>query len=165
MLHPKAFLDAVKSFLPRFTMLRCLHINCVDVWKMGDVQCRMDDDFATVTSWGAACPSLLECILPRKLFFDGHLLFLISFYYSYVDSNNLKWLRVLDDLWFPDPSDPQGFAWLLGMVYSRRYPQWSRVVGVIEEARKGKTGFEGIIEGLRSLVASAEERSDWDLIE
>jgi hypothetical protein len=75
MLHSKAFLDAVKGFLARFTMLRCLRIGCVDLWKMGDVQCRMDDDFATVTSWGSVCPSLVECSLPRKDLSDSNLSF------------------------------------------------------------------------------------------
>lgn len=138
--HPStAFLDAVKAFLPRFTMLRRLHINCVDVWKMGDVQCRMDDDFVTVTSWGAVCPSLMECTLPH--------------------SSNLKWLRVLDDLWFPDPSDPQGVAWLLGMAYFRRYPQWNKIIRIIERMQS-RTEIEGTIERLRALLIEADESSD-----
>jgi hypothetical protein len=68
----------------------------------------------------------------------------------------------MDDLWFPDPSDPQGVAWLLGMLYSRRYPQWSKIVRIVEERMHGKTGFEGTIEGLRALVIGSEEGLEWE---
>ena len=33
---------------------------------MADIKSNLDDDYATVNAWGGACPSLLECILPRK---------------------------------------------------------------------------------------------------
>ena len=34
---------------------------------MGNVSCQIDLDFATVTEWGQACPSLSEIMLPREL--------------------------------------------------------------------------------------------------
>ena len=33
---------------------------------MGDIKCQLDKDFATVTEWGEACPSLLGITLPRE---------------------------------------------------------------------------------------------------
>ena len=60
------YLNTIKAFLPRFTGLRKLHLHCVDTWKMADIKNNLDDDYATVNAWGGACPSLLECILPRE---------------------------------------------------------------------------------------------------
>lgn len=62
----KVTLNVMKGYVSRFTRLQRLEIHCVDVWRMGHVGCRMDHDFSTVTAWGAACPSLMECTLPRK---------------------------------------------------------------------------------------------------
>ena len=33
---------------------------------MGEVECQLDKDFATVTEWGESCPSLVEITLPRE---------------------------------------------------------------------------------------------------
>ncbi|KAF8188966.1 hypothetical protein BJ912DRAFT_926152 [Pholiota molesta] len=62
----EAYLQAIRSILPRFTRLQRFNINCVDYWEMGDISCRPDEDFNTVTEWGNACPSLTEITLPHS---------------------------------------------------------------------------------------------------
>ncbi len=62
---PQSYLQAVRSYLTRFTRLHRLEINCVDYWEMGSISCSLDEDLSTVTEWGEACPSLTEITLPR----------------------------------------------------------------------------------------------------
>ncbi|KAF8964506.1 hypothetical protein BDZ97DRAFT_1815441 [Flammula alnicola] len=91
----ETYLQAIRAFLPRFTQLQRLKINCIDYWEMGDISCQIDQDFSTVTEWGDACPSLIEITLPRKL---------VSLL------NDLSWYRVSESVWIPDPKHTAGGA-------------------------------------------------------
>ncbi|KAJ3538641.1 hypothetical protein NMY22_g5082 [Coprinellus aureogranulatus] len=107
--HPtKEYLNTMRTYLARFPRLQRLGVQCVDTWQMGDVQCVMEDDFQTVRSWGEACPSLGQIILPH--------------------SNMMTWYRVVDDLWVPDPRNLRGATWLYSTVMRGEYPSWDRVV-------------------------------------
>ncbi|TEB30747.1 hypothetical protein FA13DRAFT_1853153 [Coprinellus micaceus] len=104
----KEYLMAVKSHLTRFKKLQRLGLQCVDTWQMGDIQCVLEEDFQTVRSWGEACSSLQQIILPH--------------------SGTMGWYRVIDDLWIPDPRDQRGAAWLYRAVMRHEYPSWNRIV-------------------------------------
>ncbi|RDB16578.1 hypothetical protein Hypma_002742 [Hypsizygus marmoreus] len=139
----EAYLNAVKNMLSRFSMLRNLHLHCIDTWNMNDVKCNMDEDFATVTAWGSACPSLLECILPH--------------------SNGMKWIRI-HDLWLPDPNSEQGMEWTWDMLCSNGHPQWNRLLVDIEARLRRKAvyarGVEEAISVLRSLTLQSASGDD-----
>jgi hypothetical protein len=64
-LCPQPVLEALGTHLAGFTSLRRLIIHSVDFWEFGRPPCLMDRDFACVRAWGAACPTLVECTLPR----------------------------------------------------------------------------------------------------
>ncbi|KAF5372309.1 hypothetical protein D9615_009252 [Tricholomella constricta] len=136
----EAYLTTVRGLLSRFSMLRHLHLYCVDTWKMSNLSCNLDEDFATVMEWGAACPSLVECILPH--------------------SNNMKWIR-LHDLWIPDPTNPQGAEWTLKMLYSNTHPRWNQLLVDITNHLRKKSGytqrFEDIFIALRCLTLNDDE--------
>jgi hypothetical protein len=117
---------AVKSHLTRFKKLQRLGLQCVDTWQMGDIQCVLEEDFQTVRSWGEACSSLQQIILPRGSPFScstqhGTPEFIL-------DSGTMGWYRVIDDLWIPDPRDQRGAAWLYRAVMRHEYPSWNRIV-------------------------------------
>ncbi|KAJ7138862.1 hypothetical protein C8R46DRAFT_1136409 [Mycena filopes] len=112
-------LDAIGQYLARFTSLQRLVITCVDVWnpeEQPEPAPQMDAAFDTVTAWGAVCPSLVECTLPQ--------------------SNAVKWVRVCDNLWLPDPAHAGSTRWIWGALRAHRYPGWDRVVAAVR-ARKG----------------------------
>lgn len=107
--HPtKDYVSSIRTYLTRFKRLQRLGLHCVDTWQMGDIQCVLENDFQTVRSWGEACPSLQQVILPH--------------------SGAMTWYRVIDDLWIPDPRDQRGAAWLYRIVMRREYPSWNRVL-------------------------------------
>ncbi|KAF9456671.1 hypothetical protein BDZ94DRAFT_332371 [Collybia nuda] len=137
-----AYLDAIRGLLSRFTDLHRLDLHCVDTFRMGEVECRMDDDFATVSGWGAACPTLSECILSH--------------------SNGLKWIRVVDDVWVPDPCDHRGVRWLTGMLRSNRFPQWNRVLAVIQQ-RTQRIPLLGDVEECVEILKSVVIGDQWEL--
>ncbi|KAF7369526.1 F-box domain-containing protein [Mycena venus] len=115
--HP-ANLQAIGQCLSRFSSLQRLAITCVNVWKPEEhPEPQMDNAFETVTAWGDVCPSLVECTVPQ--------------------SNDIKWVRVCDNLWLPDPSQAGSTRWIWGMLRSHRYPEWDRVVDTIR-AREGE---------------------------
>ena len=62
----QSYLQAISIVLHNFTRLRILRIHCIDYWQMGELECQLDKDFATVTEWGESCPSLVEITLPRE---------------------------------------------------------------------------------------------------
>ncbi|KAJ7062235.1 hypothetical protein C8F01DRAFT_1136975 [Mycena amicta] len=109
--QPPANLDAIGTCLSRFSCLERLVISCVNVWypwEEGVLQ--MDEAFDTVTSWGAVCPSLVECTLPQ--------------------SNHVQWIRVCDNLWLPQLAD-NGMCWLWGRLRADSYRGWDKVVGSV----------------------------------
>ncbi|KAF8066506.1 hypothetical protein FPV67DRAFT_1190596 [Lyophyllum atratum] len=137
------YLNAITALLSRFSTLLHLHLHCIGSEKIDTVESNLDEDFATVTAWGAACPSLVECILPY--------------------SNRMKWLR-RHDLWIPDPDSPQGVEWTWNMLNSNRYPQWNRLLVTIT-SRLGKTAGYTLADTftvLRSLILAdfLDEGSD-----
>ncbi|KAJ7108318.1 hypothetical protein C8R44DRAFT_636661 [Mycena epipterygia] len=117
-------LQAMTAYLPRFSALQRLTITCTDADGEIDLE-DMDSAFDTVTAWGAACPSLVECVVPQ--------------------SNELRWLRVTDNLWLPSSLSPSplggvstmtrntsiGTRWIWGRLRARRYPGWERVVEAV----------------------------------
>ncbi|KAJ7438163.1 hypothetical protein FB451DRAFT_1152208 [Mycena latifolia] len=120
--HEPAALQAIGSYLARFSSLQRLAITCVNVWTPdGQPEPQMDAAFATVTAWGDACPSLLECTLPQ--------------------SNAIKWVRVCDNLWLPDAAQPGAGRWVWGMLRAGRYPGWDRVVAAVRAHGAGDAGW------------------------
>ncbi|KAF9477266.1 hypothetical protein BDN70DRAFT_862077 [Pholiota conissans] len=108
--HPtEHYLQTIRSILQRFTQLHRFKIHCIDYWEMGNIACRLDEDFTTVTCWGDACPSLTEISLPH--------------------SEDLSWYRISENVWIPDPKHKAGAAWLSDAVTSKRHHKW----GVIAE--------------------------------
>ncbi|KAF8875156.1 hypothetical protein BD779DRAFT_1564136 [Infundibulicybe gibba] len=96
--HPQQlYLDTVQRYLSRFHKLRHFSIRNLGVWNTNLLEPQMDTDFATVTAWGAACPSLMQCVLFR----------------------GAGWTRLTDN------SGPR--AWILEVVQAGRYPEWSKV--------------------------------------
>lgn len=79
------------------------------------------------------------------------------------DSYGLKWIRVVDDVWLPDPYDQRGVKWLTNMLYSNQFPQWGRVLVAVQRRTQQKTvhwgGVEGTIERIRSLAID----NGWEL--
>ncbi|KAL0959077.1 hypothetical protein HGRIS_014376 [Hohenbuehelia grisea] len=104
---------AIQASLKRFTELERLMLHCVDLWQTGDVECRMDRDWETAMTWGAACPSLSEITFPH----------------------GLKWVRLRDheDNWAPDTSTLQGFTWACDMIRSKKCPRWRRWLRLLAE--------------------------------
>lgn len=132
----ETYLNAITRLLPRFSMLCHLHLHCVDTEKLSDVKNNLDEDFATVTTWGVACPSLAECILPH--------------------SNGMKWFR-RHDLWIPDPHDPQGLEWTWNALKSNRYPHWGRRFAALTDRSRRKDGHVQVDKALtvlRSLIVA-----------
>jgi len=126
----ETYLNSITSLLYRFSMLCHLHLHCVDAEKMSDLKSDLDEDFATVTAWGAACPSLVECILPH--------------------SNGMKWFR-RQDTWIPDPNDPQGLEWTWNALKSNRYPHWNRLLTTLTNRLSRKAGYAQVEETLAML--------------
>ncbi|KDR79497.1 hypothetical protein GALMADRAFT_1243212 [Galerina marginata CBS 339.88] len=109
----ETYLQEIRACLPRFTQLQRLNINCIDFWEMSNISPRIDKDFATVTEWGGACPSLVEISLPH--------------------SHGLSWYRISDNVWIPDPRHTAGGSWLYDTVVLRRHPKWNTIVASLEE--------------------------------
>ncbi|KAJ6541239.1 hypothetical protein DFH09DRAFT_1322812 [Mycena vulgaris] len=116
LVYDPADLQAIGESLALFSSLQRLVITCVGVCAPAphlaqdedmdtEMEMNMDSAFDTVTAWGAACPSLLECTPPQS---------------------STRWLRVCDDLWLPAP-DGTGTRWLWGRLRSGAYPGWARV--------------------------------------
>ncbi|KAJ6452414.1 hypothetical protein C8R45DRAFT_847759 [Mycena sanguinolenta] len=117
-------LQAIGECLSRFTSLQRLTITCVNIWKPDEQAVpQMDHAFETVTAWGDACPSLVECTVPQ--------------------SNHVKWVRVCDNVWVPDPSQPGSTRWMWGMLRCQKYPDWDRVVDTIRlrEVERSSSGM------------------------
>lgn len=79
------------------------------------------------------------------------------------DSSGLKWIRIVDDIWLPDPSDPRGVKWLR-TLQSRKDAQWSTLVVAIQRCIRQKTlwdGDEGALATLGRLNILAIENG-WD---
>jgi len=137
----ETYLNAVTNLLPRFSMLCRLHVHCIGMEELSDGKGNLDEDFATVTAWGAACPSLEECILPH--------------------SNGMKWLR-RHNIWIPDPNDPQGVKWTLNTLNSNRYPQWSRLLLAMTARSRKKAGYTKQSGDTFTALRSPMLTSFWD---
>lgn len=99
----------------------------------------MDRDFTCVRAWGAACPTLAECTLPRT-----------SHPFPQIHTNPLaspdgvKWMRVRDHIWFPDPSRPEGNDWLSRMILSRRFPEVGQLIDTVEQLFQERMSVLGL---------------------
>ncbi|KAF8148041.1 hypothetical protein B0H34DRAFT_833832 [Crassisporium funariophilum] len=110
--HPtESYLAVIGSILQRFIQLQRLKINCIDVWQMGEVACEMDEDFATVTGWGLACPSLMEIALPH--------------------SDSISWFKAFENIWVPDTKHAAGRSWLYNAAILKRY-RWEVLMDGLE---------------------------------
>ncbi|KIK00454.1 hypothetical protein K443DRAFT_679172 [Laccaria amethystina LaAM-08-1] len=109
----EAYLEAIWSYLKRFKNLQRLVLNCVDVYGIADLACRMDVDFLIITSWGEACPSLMEISLPH--------------------SGRLSWHRITENFWIPDIENVNGSTWLYTAIISDKYPGWHTLVNKAEK--------------------------------
>ncbi|KAJ6566647.1 hypothetical protein B0H19DRAFT_990430 [Mycena capillaripes] len=146
--HQPASLQAIAQYLARFTSLQRLAITCVNVWKPEEqVAPQLDDAFETVTAWGDVCPSLVECTLPQ--------------------SNDVKWVRVCDNLWLPDPAQPGSTRWIWGMLREHKYPGWDRVVDTIRAREVERSGggaplrdFHRRLATLRSAALAHDYETD-----
>jgi hypothetical protein len=99
---------------------------------MGDISCRPDEDFNTVTEWGDACPSLTEITLPRKR--TSHRSFSPHIYSCLVeDSEDLSWYRISENVWIPDPKHRAGAAWLSDAIKSKQHHKWDTISESIED--------------------------------
>ena len=47
--------------------------------------------------------------------------------------DGLKWMRVRDHIWFPDPSQPKGSDWLTHMILSQRFPEIGQLIDTVEQ--------------------------------
>ncbi|KAJ7859769.1 hypothetical protein B0H14DRAFT_3628330 [Mycena olivaceomarginata] len=129
-------LVTIGQCLSRFSSLQRLTITCVNVWKPGEqAPPHMDHAFETVTAWGTACPSLIECTVPQ--------------------SSDVKWVRVCDNLWLPDPSQPDSARWIWDMLRACRYPGWDRVVDAIRAREAECGGFRDVPRRLAALRSAA----------
>ncbi|KAJ7893264.1 hypothetical protein B0H13DRAFT_1625265 [Mycena leptocephala] len=146
--HQPSNLEAIGQFLARFSSLQRLAITCVNVWKPEEQPApQMDHAFETVTAWGDVCPSLLECTLPQ--------------------SNDVKWVRVCDNLWLPDPAQPGSTRWIWGMLRCHKYPGWDRIVDAIRAREVEHSGggaplrdFHRRLATLRSAALAHEYETD-----
>jgi len=141
-------LQAIGQCLSRFSSLQRLAITCVNVWKPEEQAApQMDHAFETVTAWGDVCPSLVECTVPQ--------------------SNDVKWVRVCDNLWLPDPSQPGSTRWIWGMLRGHKYPDWDRIVDTIRAREVERSGggtplrdFDRRLVTLRSAALAHEYETD-----
>ncbi|KAF9531505.1 hypothetical protein CPB83DRAFT_849145 [Crepidotus variabilis] len=115
----ETYLQAIRAFLPRMTRLQRFCVNCIDYFEMGSVTCQLDQDFSTVTEWGAACPSLEEIGLPH--------------------SQGLSWYRLAGNSWLPDPQHPLGEQWLSKSIARRRLA-WGSILNGLPESQKRASG-------------------------
>ncbi|KAJ7762976.1 hypothetical protein B0H16DRAFT_1661796 [Mycena metata] len=138
--HEPEHLAAIGRYLARFTSLQRLTITCVNVWNPDEQPPpQMDQAFETITAWGAVCPSLVECTLPQ--------------------SNAVKWIRVCDNLWLPDPAQAGNTRWIWGMLRAHKYPGWDRVVDALR-ARVPLKDFHQRLVRLRSKALLHEYETD-----
>jgi len=112
-----SYLNSITSLLPRFSMLRRLHLHCTE-WNTSDDHYNLDEDFETVVAWSAACPSLTECILPH--------------------SNGLKWFR-RHDIWIPDPDSSESIKWTWNMLHSTKHTQWNHLSTILTNLTPNQT--------------------------
>ncbi|KAF8171039.1 hypothetical protein K438DRAFT_1613379 [Mycena galopus ATCC 62051] len=146
--HQPENLEAIGQCLSRFSSLQRLAITCVNVWEPEEQAApQMDHAFETVTAWGDACPSLIECTVPQ--------------------SNDVKWVRVCHNLWLPDPAQPGSARWIWDMLRCQRYPDWDRVVETIRvrEVERSSDGtplrdFHRQLAALRTAALAHEYESD-----
>lgn len=107
------YLQTIRTYLARFNRLQRLTINCIDYWEMGNITSQIEKDFATVTEWGDACPSLVEITLPH--------------------SKDLSWYRISENVWIPDPQHTAGGSWLYNTIVLKRHPSWNTFVDGLED--------------------------------
>jgi hypothetical protein len=143
----------------------------VNVWKPEEQPApQMDHAFETVTAWGDVCPSLLECTLPRTSLFLGltisHCQYQLTCHQS-TESNDVKWVRVCDNLWLPDPAQPGSTRWIWGMLRCHKYPGWDRIVDAIRAREVERSGggaplrdFHRRLATLRSAALAHEYETD-----
>lgn len=122
---------------------------------MGNISCRPDEDFNTVTEWGSACPSLTEITLPRKRI--SYCSFPPHIYSNLIqDSEDLSWYRISETVWIPDPKHRTGAAWLSDAIKSKRHHKWDTIAESIEDAILNTTAappdFTETIANVRSYL-------------
>jgi hypothetical protein len=107
----------------------------VDVYGIADLACRMDVDFLIITSWGEACPSLMEISLPRSSQPFSSYFFVVDDIYDLmtVDSGRLSWHRITENFWIPDIENVNGSTWLYTAIISDKYPGWHTLVNKAEK--------------------------------
>lgn len=101
---------------------------------MGNISSHIERDFATVTEWGDACPSLVEITLPRELRTTYSARLKDSFHSSPIpDSKELSWYRISENVWIPDPQHTAGGTWLYNTIVMKRHPRWNNFVDGLED--------------------------------
>jgi len=100
------FQHGIARHLARFRRLQRLKITHEMGWRPSAVRFDLDREFAVVTEWGAACPSLVIITLPHS---EPH----------------IEWHRVADNIWVPSDVSPGETArrWLRDSVRGRGYPR------------------------------------------
>ncbi|KAJ7218629.1 hypothetical protein GGX14DRAFT_356876 [Mycena pura] len=136
--------QTIGMYLSRFSCLQRLAINC-NVWRTeGQRALQLDDAFDTVTAWGNACPSLVECTPPQ--------------------TSTLKWVRVCDDLWLPDPANRTGTRWIWGRLRAGSYAGWDRVVAAVRKRRRGADAQARLLALRTAALAHEYETDDEDAV-
>lgn len=123
----------------------------------------MDADFSIITSWGEACPSLMEISLPRSSQpFSSYFFVLDDMYH--LDSGRLSWHRITENFWIPDIENVNGSTWLYTAIVSNKYPGWHTLVSKAEKRIPENVSNPMDFERLTAVFNLMERRGRCDFV-
>ena len=126
----------------------------------------MDVDFSIVTSWGEACPSLMEISLPRSSQPFSSCFFVVDDIYDLItaDSSRLSWHRITENFWIPDIENVNGSTWLYTAIVSDKYPEWHTLINTAEKRIRENVLNPMDSDRLTAVFRLMERRGRCDLV-